>query len=188
MQTLNPIDPSTAHPKAKELLVTFESLRGRSSNMLRVLAQSPAILEAYLNFNRSFDQTHMSPKLRALITIVVAQSLDCDYMLSLAHAIAARQAVSPEEFEAARTAKSSDPKISQALSFAKRMVEMHGKVERSEVAAVQRVGYTDEEIVEIIAAIALNIFRNYFNLAVHTEVDFPRIRASQSGTEKAAGK
>lgn len=46
MQTLKPIDPSTAGEKARQLLGTFEQRGGRSPNMLRVMAQSPAILEA----------------------------------------------------------------------------------------------------------------------------------------------
>jgi len=35
MQTLKPIDPETASPKAKQPLDVFEQLRGRSFNMQR---------------------------------------------------------------------------------------------------------------------------------------------------------
>ncbi len=44
------------------------------------------------------------------------------------------------------------------------------------VMALRLVGFGDEEIVEIIAAVALNLFRNYFNLIVKTDVDFPLVR------------
>jgi len=67
------------------------------------------------------------------------------------------------------------------------MVENHGHVEASEVAALHEAGYGDEEIVELIGAIALNLFRNYFNLAVQTEIDFPLIRVTEP-LPKAAGK
>ncbi len=39
----------------------------------------------------------------------------------------------------------------------------------------------DEEIVEIVAAVALNVFRNYFNLIAGTEIDVPLVRTSRAG-------
>ncbi|PYX64940.1 MAG: hypothetical protein DMG78_30115 [Acidobacteria bacterium] len=116
----------------------------------------------------------------------MAQLLGCEYMLSVAAAVGTREGLSSEEFEVARNAESHDPKIAQALRFAKRMVENHGHVEASEVAALHEAGYGDEEIVELIGAIALNLFRNYFNLAVQTEIDFPLIRVTEPLPKAAA--
>ena len=38
---------------------------------------------------------------------------------------------------------------------------------------MRRAGYTDGEVGEIVAKVALNIFTNYFNHVADTEVDFP---------------
>jgi alkylhydroperoxidase family enzyme len=43
------------------------------------------------------------------------------------------------------------------------------------VEAVRRAGFSDGEIAEIIAHVALNIFTNYFNNTAEVEVDFPTI-------------
>ena len=40
---------------------------------------------------------------------------------------------------------------------------------------VREAGYGEGEIAEIIAAVALNIFSNYFNHIAETEVDFPPV-------------
>jgi alkylhydroperoxidase family enzyme len=186
MQTLKQIDPSTASEKAKQLLATFEQRNGRSPNMLQVMAQSPAILEAYLQFNKAFEQTRMSTKLRGLISIAMAQLMSCEYVLSVASALDVREGISPEELQAARSLESNDPKITQALRFAKRLLDLQGQVEPTDVASLQRAGYTDEEIVEIIGVIALNVFRNFFNLAVRTEVDFPLVRVGEPLLKAAA--
>jgi alkylhydroperoxidase family enzyme len=34
-------------------------------------------------------------------------------------------------------------------------------------------GYSDSEIIEAVAFVALNVFVNYFNLVAKTDVDFP---------------
>ena len=36
-------------------------------------------------------------------------------------------------------------------------------------------GFTDGEITEIVANVAVNIFTNYFNHVARTDVDFPRV-------------
>ena len=48
--------------------------------------------------------------------------------------------------------------------------------------AVQKqlgAGYTDGEIAEIVAHVALNVFTNYFNRAAQTDIDFPLVTAGQ---------
>ena len=40
-------------------------------------------------------------------------------------------------------------------------------------------GYTEAEIVEIVAHIGMNIFTNYFNHIAATEVDFPLVTTAK---------
>jgi alkylhydroperoxidase family enzyme len=60
------------------------------------------------------------------------------------------------------------------------VVRQRGQVPPSDVEALRAAGYTDEEIVEAIAAIAVNIFTNYFNNIVGTEIDFPIVRSASA--------
>jgi hypothetical protein len=55
-----------------------------------------------------------------------------------------------------------------------------GRVSTSDVAALRQAGFGDEEIVEIVAAVALNVFRNYFNLVAGTVIDFPVVRTGHA--------
>ena len=54
-----------------------------------------------------------------------------------------------------------------------------GKASNSDVGALRAAGFSDGDIAEIIAHIALNIFTNYYNIA-EVDVDFPRIALRQS--------
>ena len=42
--------------------------------------------------------------------------------------------------------------------------------------ALRDAGFDDEQIVEIVAHVALNLFTNYVNLAFDVPVDFPAVR------------
>ena len=78
MQVLNAIDPTTATGRAKELFGAVEQRLKQVPNMLRLMANSPAILGAYLQFNEAFEHTRLTPRLRGLITVAVAELNGCD--------------------------------------------------------------------------------------------------------------
>ncbi len=51
MTRITAIEPAKATGKAKELLDAVKNKVGRVPNMMRTMAHSPAVLEAYLNFS-----------------------------------------------------------------------------------------------------------------------------------------
>jgi len=64
------------------------------------------------------------------------------------------------------------------LAFARRVVAERGWVGDSDVQALRDVGFSDAEVVEIVTHIGVNVFTNYFNHIVDTEIDFPVVRAT----------
>jgi alkylhydroperoxidase family enzyme len=40
---------------------------------------------------------------------------------------------------------------------------------------VRGAGFSEGEIAEILAHVALNVFTNYFNVAADVEIDFPKV-------------
>ena len=82
MSRLTTVDPQKAIGKAKELLDSVQAQIKMVPNLMRVLANSPAALEAYLTFNEKLSHGLLSPKLRELISVVVAEENGCEYCLS----------------------------------------------------------------------------------------------------------
>ena len=60
------------------------------------------------------------------------------------------------------------------------MVDERGGVSGEDVAAVRAAGLDDEEIIEVIAHVALNLFTNYVNVALDVPVDFPAVRLTSA--------
>ena len=148
---------------------------------MRVMANSPAILAAYLRFNQAFEEANMTARLRALITTAVAELNGCDYTLSVAMGLGRHVGLSEQELDAARQIHASDPKAGAALRFAASLVRERGRVAAAEVENLRGCGFSDEEIVEMVALVTLNLFRNYLNLVADTEIDFPVVRSKQPG-------
>lgn len=175
MTRLKTVDPNQATGKAKELLDGVQSQLKIIPNLMKVLANSPAALEAYLSFDSKLSHGLLQPKLRELISVVVAEENSCEYCLSAHTAIGKKVGLKDEQILAGRKFPSGDAKIDAALNFAHDITERRGQVDNAAMESVRRAGYTDGEIAEIIANVGLNLFTNYFNNAVKTEIDFPYV-------------
>jgi len=175
MSRLNTVEPSTASGKAKGLLDAVKAQLGIVPNMTRVMVNSPAVLEAYLNFNGALASGLLDAKLREQIALVTAQQNHCDYCLSAHTAIGKMVGLTAEQISVSRKGHAASEKVTAALTFAKRILDTKGQVTEQDLASVREAGYLDGEIAEIIAHVALNVFTNYFNIATEVDIDFPKV-------------
>lgn len=180
MSRLTPIQPEQTTGKAKELLDAVHAKLKITPNMTRVMANSPAVLEGYLSFSGALAAGALDAKLREQIALEVGEQNSCQYCVSAHAAIGKITGLSDAEIEAARGASSTSRQNAAALQFAKLLVEKHGRISDADLDAVRGAGFSDAEVAEIIAHVALNIFTNYFNNAARVEVDFPKIALRKS--------
>lgn len=169
------IDPKTATGEAKALLDAVQSGLGMVPNFIRVLANSPTALQAFLGLHAIAGAGTLEPKTRERIALAVAEQNACQYCVSAHTAIGRKAGLDSDEMLANRAGKSSDRKAAAALAFAGALVEHAGQVTASEVEAVRAAGHTDGDIIEIITHVAMNIFTNLLGKATQVEIDFPKV-------------
>lgn len=179
MSRIHPLDPATASGRAKELLDGVHKALGLTPNMMKTMAHSPAVLEGYLTWNKALSHGVLGARLHEQIALAVAQANACDYCLSAHTALGKAAGLGAEELSAARRGSAPDRKAEAGLHFAQEVVRQRGQISDETLAQVRQAGYSDGEIAELIAHVALNVFTNYFNLVAQTEVDFPQVRATQ---------
>ena len=175
MSRLPALDPQTATGKARQLLQSVEKKLGFAPNIMRTMANSPAVLQGYLGFSGALSQGTFSPRFREQIALAVSEWNDCQYCLA-AHAALGRMAgLSEEAIADSRRGQSPDSKEQAGLAFVRQVVSNRGWVTDDEVAKLRRQGYSDGDIAELMANIGLTLFTNYFNHVAHTAVDFPAV-------------
>ncbi|MEV0078366.1 carboxymuconolactone decarboxylase family protein [Nocardia neocaledoniensis] len=177
MSRLPLIQPDTATGKAADLLAGVQKALGVTPNMTKAMVNSPAVLEAYLAFSGALGGGALSAPIRERIALLVAEENGCDYCLSAHSYIGANVAkLEAAEIEAGRHGRSGDAKAAAVLAFAAAVVRTRGGVEEADIATARDSGLTDGEITEVIANVALNVFTNYLNKAVDTDIDWPVVR------------
>jgi uncharacterized peroxidase-related enzyme len=179
MSRLAAIQPQAATGKAKELLNAVQAKLKITPNMTKVMANSPAVLEAYLSFSSALANGALDAKLREEIALEVGEQNCCQYCVSAHTAIGKLTGLTDSEIDQAREARSGSARNTAALQFARELVVKKGRATDADLEAVRRLGFSDGEIAEIIAHVALKIFTNYFNNTAEVEVDFPKIALRQ---------
>lgn len=175
MPRLQPVNLETADSATTTLLETVNKKMGMVPNLISTMANSTAVANAYLGFSQSLATGSLAPRLREQISLVVGEANSCEYCLAAHTALGKGAGLSEKETCDARRALADDDKESAALEFARKLVRDRGMVSDTDVQRVRQAGYTDGEIAELVANVALNIFTNYFNHVAETEVDFPGV-------------
>lgn len=175
-----------ASPAASQpLLEAVKKQLGSVPNLFRLVGTSPAALEGYLGLSGALAKGALGAKTRERIAITVAEQNGCDYCLS-AHTYLGKALAKLDdgELEAARRARSVDPKADAALRFAKAVMTARGHVSAADLDAARKAGHSDAEIVEIVAHVAVNTLTNYVNSVARTEIDFPHVRAHEASDDR----
>jgi uncharacterized peroxidase-related enzyme len=180
MSRLKTIEPKGATGKTKELLDAVNGKFGMVPNTFRVMANSPAVLEGFLAFNGALGTGTLDAQVREQIALVTAQSNDCDYCLSAHTAIGKLVGLKEREITDSRDGRASTARARAALTFATQVLDGKGQVSDENVQAVRTAGFSDGEVAEIIAHVAINVFTNYFNIATQVDIDFPKVSSAKA--------
>lgn len=181
MSRLPLIDPD-APGDAKPTLDAVRAQLKMVPNLFRLAANSPAALNALVGMESALAKGHIRARAREQIAIAVAEANGCDYCLSAHTAIGKTIGVPESELEAAREGTAGDAKTDAMLKLAVATVRTRGRIAATELLAARDAGVSDAEIVETIAAIALNVFTNYLNIVADTDIDFPILRTTRLAT------
>lgn len=159
------IDRADTSAERKALLDAIHGAFGATPNMFRAVANSPAALKSMWGSFGALGGGTLGARLGEQIAVAVADRNACSYCLAAHTVLGQKAGASAEEMAAAQLGESSDPKTRAALLFALKVVGQRGQVSGADVQALRDAGFSDEQVVEILAHVALNLFTNYVNLA-----------------------
>lgn len=175
MSRINVVTKDTANVEQAALFEAIQGKLGVVPNFLKVLANSPAVLRAFLGFHGIAEEGDLDPKTRERIALAVAEQNACEYCVSAHTAIGRKAGLSSAEIETNRAGGSQDAKAAEAVKLARSLARNFGEVTTEELVAAREAGYSDAEIVEIIAHVSLNLLTNIVNKASQVEIDFPKV-------------
>src|SRR5437588_13002289 len=82
------IRPESATGRAKDLLEVVNAQLGLVPNMMRAMANAPAVLDGYLSLGGALEKGTLSVTTREQLALAVSQANQCDYCVAAHAAIA----------------------------------------------------------------------------------------------------
>lgn len=162
---------------SRPLLNAVNAQFGVIPNFFRLLAVSPDAMEGVMGLYAALGRT-LDARTREGIAIAVAEVNGCNYCLSAHSYIAAHVAKSgPAEIIANRHGGSLDARSDVAIRFARKLASTRGKVADTDVEAVRKAGFSDAQLIDLIANVAINMLSNFTNNVAETEIDFPLVES-----------
>ena len=175
MSRINVVEKDTANPEQSALFEAIQGKLGMIPNFLKVLANSPSALSAFLGLHSIADAGTLDSQTRERIALTLAQKNSCQYCVSAHTAIGRKAGLTTAEMEANRAGTSQDAKAAVAVKFAQSLIEHKGEVTNDELQELRNAGYSDSDIVEIITHTGMNFLTNVIGKASRVAIDFPTV-------------
>ncbi len=175
MSRINVVERDTANAAQAELLDAIQGQLGMVPNFLKVFANSPVALKAFLGLHGVANDGELDAETRERIALALAQTNSCQYCVSAHTALGRKAGLESDEIAANRSGASLDDKAAVAVSFALSLAENNGAVTNTEFLEVREAGYNDAQIVEIITHVAMNLLTNILAKASQVTIDFPEV-------------
>ncbi|HWZ68759.1 MAG TPA: carboxymuconolactone decarboxylase family protein, partial [Stellaceae bacterium] len=182
MPRLEPL-PLEAIGDLQPSLEAAKSRMGFLPNSQLIMARRPEILRAFQQLGMAINgpSSTITPELRNMVSQMASRAAGCGYCMAHTAHTATRVGIPPEK-EAALWEYETSPLFSAAeraaLRVAQGAAQVPNAVTDDDFAELKRY-YTEAQIVDIMAVIALFGFLNRFNDTMATELESSPIAAGQ---------
>jgi len=165
-------DTATAPAGSAEILAGVQKAWGFVPNLHRMLAESPAALEAYATLWGLAEKTGFTPVERNVAYLAIIYENECTYCMA-GHTNLSRMAhVDADTIAAVREGRPiADPKLEALRRFAALVTRRRGFVGEADVAAFKAAGYDNRAVLEVLVLGATKLISNYANHLADTPND-----------------
>jgi len=164
-------DDLTAPEGSLPLLKAAMASAGQLPNFLGVLAGSPAALRAYARFRAELRHGTLPLPTLERISLAIAEHYRSQPGITI-HCRTARQAgLGIDEVALAREWDSRDEREAALLRYLRALVEHRGHAPMHLHEEAREAGWTDEQLLEAVAVVALESFTAMVNVAGEVPVD-----------------
>jgi uncharacterized peroxidase-related enzyme len=177
MALISLLTKETAPAESQPFMERYEKNIGMVPNLFKLLANSPAAIKGVADLHAGLGHS-LGAKTRERIHIMTAEANGCDYCLTTHTFLAGKfTGLAKEDMDLNREGHSTDAKADAALQFAQKVAKSRGHIEVADFDAVRAAGFSDAQIIDIVAETAFSFMTNLFDNTFKTEFDagFPVI-------------
>lgn len=165
-------DVATAPAGSAPILDSVKKGWGFVPNLFRVLAASPAAVEAYATLWGIAEKTSFSPQERNIAYLAIIYENECTYCMAGHTNLSKMAKVDDADIQAVREGRVlGDARLEALRVFAAKITRSRGVVNEADVAAFKAAGFTNQSVLDILVLAATKLISNYTNHLADTPND-----------------
>src|SRR5688572_2807021 len=164
-------DELTAPERSLPVLKGALAAGGQLSNLIGAMAGSPAALRAYARFRSELRHGALPLKTQQRVALAVAQHQQSDYSLNMLARTAREAGLGLDEIALAREFDSRDEREAVLLRYVRALLEGEGPPPLHLHEEAREADWTDEQILEAVAHVALGTLARLVTHAGNTPLD-----------------
>ncbi|MGM0534546.1 MAG: carboxymuconolactone decarboxylase family protein [Pseudomonadota bacterium] len=171
---LAPRTLDNADAKARPLLEEANAKLGFVPNMYEGMAKAPGVLSTYLHGYELFrEDSGFTPPEQEVVFLTVSRLNGCGYCMSAHSMLADKMSRVPADvLEAIRNDRPiPDERLAALAEFTRVMFETRGKPGEADVKAFLDAGFKEQQVLQIVLALAVKTLSNYANHVNHPAID-----------------
>lgn len=166
------LDIDTAPAGSAEILESVKKAWGFVPNLNRILAVSPAALEAYSTLWAIAEKTSFTSQERNIAYLAIIYENECTYCMAGHTNLSKMAKVADDDIYAIREGRAlGDAKLEALRNFAAKVTRSRGVVSEADVARFKAAGYTNQSVLDILVLAATKLISNYTNHFADTPAD-----------------
>jgi uncharacterized peroxidase-related enzyme len=173
---LKPVTLESAEGIVHEILSRTQIGLGMIPNMYAGMANNAALLAAYsYSYHLFREKSGFSPQEQEVVFLSVAVENECEYCVAAHSFIADKMSNLPKEITNAirNNTEISDSKLRALSRFTRSVTSSRGRPAKEDIDLFYEAGYSQNDVLGVIAGVGIKTFSNYFNHIYNTQLDKP---------------
>ena len=165
----------TAPADSKPIMEAGQKAFGFVPMLHRVLAEAPAVYEAYTtNYSLFTEKTSFSATEQQIVMMAANFINECHYCMAGHTGLMKMQGVPDDVIASLRSGTPiADAKLEALRVFTAGLVERRGHIGDEALKTFLDAGYTKAQALEVMIGLAAKTISNFTNALAHTEIDEP---------------
>ncbi|HMJ16051.1 MAG TPA: hypothetical protein VK524_31760 [Polyangiaceae bacterium] len=152
----------SAPEKSKPALQGLKQAVGMIPNLAATMAESPPLISSFVGTFGNFQGGTFTGSEKQALLLTNAVTNSCSWAVAFHSTLALKEGVSADDVRAIRERQlPKDPKLAALSALTRSLIEKRGHLDETDVASFVGAGYGHEQVLEVIAGLAVSVMANY---------------------------
>jgi uncharacterized peroxidase-related enzyme len=162
----------TAPEGSRPAMQRLKESAGLIPNLAATMSEAPALIDGFVTLRDILQHASLDAKEREILGLSNAVANGCEWCVAFHSFVALKLGIAKDTVDAIRAGKAPADRRARALNgFTGKLVERRGAIEKHDLEAFVAAGFTKQQALEVVAALAVSVMANYAGNFVEPELD-----------------